>query len=163
VEWRKSEQRAVELLEGLCAKMAPDYRLVVGGGDGGGDAEVWRKYKGVGKEEGVSAPPASGQGAAAHEAQQKKLAADCGLLLEQVEEELVEALREDGGEVSVEEQEVEEVGASKLDVSALLCRRLTRRCEGKEKHRAAAAAASTAALEVDEDDESQDKGRGGEL
>lgn len=158
MEWRKSEQRAVELLEGLCAKMAPDYRLV---GADGGDAEVWRKYKGAGKEEGVSAPPASGPGAAAHEAQQKKLAADCGLLLEEVEEELVAALREDGGEVSGEEEQEgeEEVGASKLDVSALLCRKLTRRCEGKEN---AAAKAAAAAVEED-DDESGDEGRGGEL
>ena len=59
---------------------------------------MWRKYRGEGREEGVAAPPTSGPGVAAHEAQQKQLAAACGLLLEEVEEELVAALREDGGD-----------------------------------------------------------------
>lgn len=165
VEWRKSEQRAVELLDGLCAGMAANYRLV-DGGDGGGDAHksaVWRKYRGEGREEGVAAPPTSGPGVAAHEAQQKQLAAACGLLLEEVEEELVAALREDGGggEEGEGEEGEEEVGASKLDVSTTLCRKLTRRCEGKEQQQEQEKEKEEA--KDNDDDDDTNKGRGGEL
>ncbi len=123
----------------MCAAMSGSYRLYPpAGAEVEESARMWRKFKGEGRDEAVPPPP---EADAAHEAESKALAAACGLLLEEVEEELVAALREDGGKDVEEEggeEEEDQARPSGLDVSALLCRRLTRRCEGKEEEAAAA-------------------------
>jgi hypothetical protein len=192
IEWRRSEQRAVELLEGLCARMAADYRIVpleegLEEGDEGGP-KVWRRWRGEGRAEGVGAPP-GGDTSPARETEVKALAAGCSMLLEEVEEDLVAALRkgaaaggEEQGQGEAEEDGEEEEGEEgprpqALDAARLLCRELTRRCEGKEAHEAAKAAAEKAVdaaanegpapaaaasnAESDDDDDEQSGGGGG--
>lgn len=132
IEYKASELRAVEIMDGLCATMK-EYTLVTfNDTETGQKYKQWTKVKGAGAKalpEGAAKPEASES-----EVREKQLGAFCGALLEEHDEDITSALM--SGEM--------DIGT----VDATLCTKIAQACKAPKPSRPTPATTEAAGAEA---------------